>query len=165
MILWFDWSISLHLFCEWFTPPPHYRSCASAGWSKCMSIINCVFIIKADEHNLVFPTNSPIVVIRFKFLENLKQFVSNFRNYLLFETNCFKFRKFETICFKFSKFPENWNDLFQISRNLKFFVSKFPAFTTIFSQNVQILRYLKLLSFHFYLKMFNFQFSRNGAEA
>ena len=58
MICWSDWSISLLLFCEWFTPPPHYRSCASAGWSKCMSIINCVFIIKA-EHNLVFPTNSP----------------------------------------------------------------------------------------------------------
>ena len=59
IILWSDWSISLLLFCEWFTPPPHYRSCASAGWSKCMSIINCVFIIKA-EHNLLFPTNSPM---------------------------------------------------------------------------------------------------------
>ena len=58
MILWSDWSISLLLFCEWFTPPPHYRSCASAGWSKCKSIINCVFIIMA-EHNLCFPQIPP----------------------------------------------------------------------------------------------------------
>ena len=57
MILWSDWSISLLLFCEWFTPPPHYRSCASAGWSKCMRSINCVFTIKA-EHNR-FPQISP----------------------------------------------------------------------------------------------------------